>query len=230
MTAPTSSTSGESALRPVVRAVRRTVSAHRRLVAALLAGLAVAASLTALRPPSPPTRDVVVAARDLTSGTTLTASDLEIRSVTADDVAAHTYDSTDAVVGEVIAAPMRRGESLTDVRLLTSELVAGYPDGTTLATVRIADPQSLWGVEVGTYVDIVGVDLEGRGDGGVLARNAQVVAMPSPPEDEGPGVTAGAVLVVGVPRETAVDLADASSRMQLAAVVSDGGSTPTGSR
>lgn len=214
----TSNTDDESTVRAVVRSARRLVLTHRRLVAACCAGLAVAASLSALRPPDPPTRPVVVATRDLASGTTLTGDDVALREIATDDVAGHAYTRVGDVVGEVVGAPMRRGESLTDMRLLASELLSGYPDDATLATVRIADPQSLWGVEVGTYVDIVGVDIDGKGAGRVVAADAQVVAMPATDTDA--AVSAGAVLVVSVPAETAVALTDASSRMQLGVVVS----------
>lgn len=205
-------------MRAVVRGVRRTVLAHRRLVAALCAGIAVAATLGALRPAEPPTRPVVVTARDVASGSTLSADDVEVRDLPAADVAAHAYTEPRDVIGEVAGAPMRRGESVTDVRLLGSDLLSGYPDDATIATVRIADPQSLWGVEVGTYVDIVGVDLDGTGAGEVIAPDAQVVAMPATEADD-TAVTSGAVLVVSVPPETAVALTDAGSRMQLGVVV-----------
>ncbi|MGH3357543.1 MAG: SAF domain-containing protein [Nocardioidaceae bacterium] len=213
----------DGSARTALRTVRRAVLAHRRLVAACCAGLAVFASLSALRPPDPPTSGVVVATRDLASGATLTSADVEVREIPVDDVAAHAYASTDDVVGEVVGAPMRRGESITDMRLLASDLLSGYPDGATLATVRIADPQSLWGVEVGTIVDIVGVDIDGKGAGQVVAADARVVAMPAT-DTEDAAVSTGAVLVVSVPSDTAVSLTDASSRMQLGVVVS--GSEP----
>lgn len=213
--------STESPLRPVWRGVRRTILAHRRLVAAVCAALAVACALSALRPPDPPTRPVVVAARDLTSGTTLSGDDVEIRHVPADDSTTHAYDRVDRVIGEAVGAPVRRGETITDMRLLSSDLLAGYPDGSSLATVRVTDPQSLWGVEVGTYVSVVGVDVEHGGRGTVLAEHAQVVAMPEAEDDPTTGMTAGAALVVNVPSDEAVALTDAASRMQLGVVVSD---------
>lgn len=212
--------SGDRPLRSAVRGVRRVVLTHRRLVAALCAAIAVATALSALRPPEPPSRSVVVAARDLASGTTVSDDDVELRDVPLDVAADNAYHSTDAVVGEVVGAPLRTGETITDLRLLASDLLSGYPEGTTLATVRIADPQALWGVEVGTYVDIVGVDIEGAAEGEVIAQDAQVAAIPAGDTSE-TELDAGAVLVVNVPSQTAVSLTDASSRMQLGVVVSD---------
>lgn len=227
MRTPLSRTADESPVRTAVRGARRSVLAHRRLVAAACAGIAVAASLSALRPAEPSTRPVVVAARDLASGTELSADDVELRDLPADGVAAHAYTDPGQVIGEVVGAPMRDGESLTDVRLLGSDLLSGYPEDATIATVRIADPQSLWGVEVGTYVDIVGVDIDGRGAGEVIAPDAQVVAMPTTDSDDA-AVSTGAVLVVSVPAETAVALTEAGSRMQLGVVVSAGTGVESG--
>lgn len=221
-----SPSSRDSPVRAALRGLRRSVLAHRRLVAATCAAVAVAASLSALRPAEPSTRPVVVAARDLASGTELSAEDVELRELPADGVAAHAYTDPGEVVGEVVGAPMRHGESLTDVRLLGSDLLSGYPEDATIATVRIADPQSLWGVEVGTYVDIVGVDVDAKGAGEVIAPGAQVVAMPAADRDT--AVSTGAVLVVSVPAETAVALTEAGSRMQLGVVVSAGTSAGSG--
>ncbi|UYM06643.1 SAF domain-containing protein [Solicola gregarius] len=161
-----------------------------------------------------------MATRDLVSGTTLSDDDVEIRHVRADDAATHAYDEVQSVVGEVIGAPVRRGEPLTDMRLLTSDLLAGYPDGSSLATVRVTDPQSLWGVEVGTYVDVVGVDVDGGSRGRVLAEHAQVVAMPTTEQDPTTGMSAGAAVVVSVPPDEAVTLTDSAGRMQFGVVVS----------
>ena len=58
------------------RRVRRRVLLHRRLLAALAAGAAVLVGLQAAAPPPPPTVAVWTAARDLPSGTVLSAGDL----------------------------------------------------------------------------------------------------------------------------------------------------------
>ena len=217
---PPTSDSSPNPLRPAWRGLRRFVLARRRLVAGVCAALAVAAGLSALRPDDPATRPVVVAAHDLDSGVTLSDEDVEIREVRADDAATHSYEHLEPVVGEVVGAPVRDGEPITDLRLLTTDVLDGYPADSSLATVRVTDPQSLWGVEVGTYVDVVGVDVEGRGRGRVLATHAQVVAMPEAEEEPTTGMTAGAALVLNVPADEAVTLTDAATRMQLGVVVS----------
>lgn len=212
--------STQSPFRSTSRTVRRFVLAHRRLVAGLCAALAVIAGLSAVKPPAPATDGVIVAAHDLASGTTLSADDVEVRRLPSEVAASGAYDDIDALVGESLSGPMRRGETITDMRLIGADLLAGYPADSTLATVRIADPQSLWGVAVGTYVDIVGVDVDGKKAGRILADEAQVVAMPEEAEKTIAGTSSGVSLVVCVPADKAVELTDAASRMQLGVIVS----------
>ena len=59
-----------SELAELLHTVRRTIDWHRRTFAALLAGVAVLASLSALSPKRPPTRAVWAAAHDLAGGIT----------------------------------------------------------------------------------------------------------------------------------------------------------------
>lgn len=210
-------------MRPVTRAVRRFVLTYRRLVAGTCAALAVVAGLSAVKPPDPATTPVVVAAHDLASGTDLVSDDVEVRHVPSDLTASNAYATVDAVVGHSLNGPVRRGEAITDMRLLGTDLLAGYPSGSTLATVRIADPQSLWGVEVGAYVDVIGVDVEGKRSGKVIADEAQVVALPDADTESMVGPSSGVSVVVCVPADTAVALAEAGSRMQLGVIVSASG-------
>lgn len=214
------STSNHSPLRPATRAVRRFVLAYRRPVAATCAALAVIAGLSAVKPPDPATTPVVVAAHDLDSGADLADDDVEVRQVPSELAASNAYAAVDAVVGHPLNGPVRRGEAITDMRLLSTDLLAGYPSGSTLATVRIADPQSLWGVEVGAYVDVIGVEVEGKRAGKVIADDAQVVALPDADADSLVGPSSGVSVVVCVPSDTAVALAEAGSRMQLGVIVS----------
>lgn len=189
-------------------------------MAALCAGLAVVTGLSAVTPAAPETDPVVVAAHDIASGETLGSDDVLVRDLPADAVASNAYHDADAVVGKALGGPVRRGETITDMRVVGSGLLTGYPDGSTLATVRIADPDSLWGIEVGTYVDIIGVDVDGTKPGRVLADDAPVVAMPEADAGATAGPATGVSLVVSVPADTAVELTNAGSRMQLGVIVS----------
>ncbi|RMI03585.1 SAF domain-containing protein [Cellulomonas triticagri] len=63
------------------RRLRRLAWRARRPLAAVCAGIAVLLAVQQLRPPGPPTVVVLVAARDLPAGTTLTERDVEERTV-----------------------------------------------------------------------------------------------------------------------------------------------------
>ncbi|TQS21394.1 SAF domain-containing protein [Microbispora sp. KK1-11] len=98
-----------------MRDLRRLTARRRRPIAAVLAGLAVACVLLAVR--TPDGVEVLAAARDLTGGR-LTASDVVVVRLPPDTVPAGAYAPGAPVSGRVLAGPLRRGELLTDARLL----------------------------------------------------------------------------------------------------------------
>src|SRR3954470_16501033 len=114
--------------------IHRFIFEHRRVLAAVCAGLAVLAGLSALRE-TPDGSTVVVAGHDLTSGHVITNADLDTRLLPAGSVPAHPL-SRSAAVGRRVAGPMRTGEALTDYRVLRSDALNGYGPGSVLTTVR----------------------------------------------------------------------------------------------
>lgn len=141
------------------RRLRRRVLAHRRLVSALLAALAVAVSLRVLAPPPVPTVAVVVAARDLGMGTPLSPADVLSRPLPAAVVPDGVLASVDSVVGRMLAGPVRRGEPLTDARLVGPSLLAraGLGPGVVATPVRLADPGTAALLRPGDRVDLYAV-------------------------------------------------------------------------
>ncbi|GIH67344.1 SAF domain-containing protein [Microbispora siamensis] len=98
-----------------MRDLRRLTARRRRPIAAVLAGLAVACVLLAVR--TPDGVEVLAAARDLPGGR-LAASDVVVVRLPPDTVPAGAYAPGAPVSGRVLAGPLRRGELLTDARLL----------------------------------------------------------------------------------------------------------------
>ena len=138
----------------VVRRVRRGVLAHRRLLAFLLTAAAVAIGLSATRPHPPDTSTMTVASRDLPVGTVLGASDLtEVET----DPASVPVDLVEAPVGERLASPLRRGEPVTDVRLVGPGLTDGHP-GLVAVPVRLPDAEMAGLLHVGDTVDLFATD------------------------------------------------------------------------
>lgn len=149
-------------------------------MAAVLTALAVLAGLSAVRA-EPETRSVVIAARDLPSGHELRSDDL--RSVRLPpDVVPDGGLPRAAATGHRLAGPVRRGEPLTDARLLRPSALAGYPEGSVLTTIEVAGPETTATVEVGEQVDVVAVDPAGEARPEVVARTAHVAALLEPDE------------------------------------------------
>ncbi len=192
--------------------VRRAIAARRRLLASIFAAAAVVTAISAARPPPPPTTPVVVATRDLPTGSVLGADDLDTVDWPRDSVPVGVLHAPP--LGSTVTGPVRTGEPLTDVRLIQPSLLAGYPPGSVLTTVRIADPASASVVHPGDVVDLVGADPQGQAPAAVVAHGVRIVAAPQVAPDA-MTVSEGFVLVIVVDEPTALRLADAAVRLQL---------------
>lgn len=192
------------------------------MLAAVCTGLAVLAGLASVRTAAPTTEPVVVAARDLPSGTDLADADLRVADVPVELVPERAAGRTRDVVGSRLAGPVRRGETLTDARVLGEGTLLGHSPGTVVATVRVADPVEVESVRVGEHVDVVAVVPEGaRGQprGTIVARDVEVVAVDAVTDDD-PG--ASAVVRVAAEREVAVALAEAAVDARLGVLTTPG--------
>jgi Flp pilus assembly protein CpaB len=134
------------------------VARHRRLFAAALAGAAVLATIAAVRPAAPATATVWVAARDLAGGAPLSAGDLRPAAIAHDLVPAGAVPNAAAVAGRTLAAPVRRGEALTDVRLVGGALAGGYGADLVAAPVRLADAGAAALLRPGDLIDVLAAD------------------------------------------------------------------------
>ncbi|GAB3761087.1 Flp pilus assembly protein CpaB [Nocardioides ginsengisegetis] len=196
----------DRARRLLVR-VRRGVLRRRRLLAAALTAVAVGSGVHAVVAPPPPRITVLVAARDLPAGSVLARADLAEASyapgTVPDGLAAD-------AAGRVLAAPLRRGEPVTDVRLVGPALTDGYP-GLTAVPVRFPDAGAVALLRVGDRVDVVAADPQGAG-ATTVAADAPVLAIPAADRSEG---TQGRLVVLGVPDGDVERLADAAVRFFL---------------
>lgn len=154
--------------------LRRRVLRRRRPLAALLAAGAVAACLHTLAPPDPPSVSVLVAGHDLPAGHLLARGDLAEVAVPAGAVPAGAVDRAE---GRTLAAPLRAGEPVTDVRLVGAGLADAQPAGTVAAPVRLSDPGQATLLTVGDRVDLLATDPRG-GNARALADDALVLALP----------------------------------------------------
>jgi pilus assembly protein CpaB len=205
---------------PRFRRPRSPVHLLRQVTAAVLACLAL---VLALRPPSPAagaapgetTVAVAVAAGDLPAGTVLTADDLATVSVAADSAPTGTTASSDELIGQVLAAPVRAGEAVTDVRVVGPGLWSQVPDGQVAAPVRLADLAVATLLRAGDRVDVLATA------GDVVIPSVEVVAegavvLAAPTAETGDGIApspadGSGLLVLAVAPETAQRLAAAGA-------------------
>jgi Flp pilus assembly protein CpaB len=201
-------------LASTLRAVRRAVLARRRLLAAVLTAVAVAAGIHAATSPPPAEVKVRVAARDLPAGAVLGAGDLRTVGFAPASVPSGLADHA---AGRTLAAPLRQGEPVTDLRLVGPALTDGYP-GLAAVPVRLPDAGVVGLLRVGDRVDLVASDPQG-GSASVVATNAPVLAIPAADAGtDGTGLT-GRLVVVGADPGDVTRIADAAVRAFVTVVV-----------
>lgn len=184
-------TSRPVSVRRRLHSLRRAILARRRPLAALLVALAVLIGLRTTVGPGPPTVEVPVAARDLPAGERLTSRDVSITRWPADLAPA---GLTGSVAGQVLAAPLRQGEAITDLRFIGSELARAHPE-LTVMPLRLPDPAVVELLQVGDRVDLGAVDPE-TGEVEELAGDVLVLAIP--PAGTADSDLTGRLIVAGV--------------------------------
>ena len=194
-------------LAAVRRRVRRAVLARRRPLAALLTAAAVAAGLHVATTEPPPRVPVLVAARDLPAGTVLGRHDVRPAEFAPETVP--TGLAAD-LTGRTLAAPVRAGEPVTDVRLVGPALTEGYP-GLTAVPVRLPDAGMAALLRVGDRVDLISADPQARA-AEVVATAVPVLALPGTPDEVGATGLTGRLVVVGARSGEVTRIADASVR------------------
>jgi Flp pilus assembly protein CpaB len=193
------------------------VLARRRPLAAVLAGLAVLAGVRAYAAPPPPTVTVLTAARDIAPGATVAPDDLTARPLPPEAVPSGMVRSAAEAVGRTTTGPVRAGEPLTDVRLLTDDLLVHHP-GDVAAPVRIGDPGSVRLLRVGDRITLYAADPQGEREPVEAASAVPVISIPRA-RAEGVSAVSGALVVVAVPPETARRLAGLGVASFLSAVI-----------
>jgi Flp pilus assembly protein CpaB len=187
------------------RRVRRAVLGRRRLLAATLTAIAALAGFRAVAAPPPPTVPVTVADRTLPAGVMLRDQDLRTvgfaPGTAPDGLASHPS-------GRVLAAGVRRGEPITDARLLGATLVEGHA-GLVAMPVRLPDAAMAGLLRVGEHIDLVAADPQG-GPALAVTDAALVLAVPPGSDDTTADGLPGRLVVLGVPDADVPDVAQAS--------------------
>jgi Flp pilus assembly protein CpaB len=192
---------------------------RRRTVASALLCAAVAVAVYQLTPATAALSPVVVAAADLPAGSTVDAGQLRMARLPADSVPDHAATSLEAVQGQRLAGPLRRGEVFTDAATVGPGLLAGAATGTVAVPVRIADPDSLQLIRTGQTIDLVlSEDAPGGGTKATsLLASAVTVLWTENAKNErgswlGQGQGTAGLVVVATSSDRAPALAGASTR------------------
>jgi Flp pilus assembly protein CpaB len=190
----------------------RTLAARRVAAGALV----VLAAVVALRSnPQGDRTEIVVASHDLAPGVELTADDVRLENRMAATVPDGSQSDVEMVIGATLAGPARRGEVLTDVRVLgprLAESVAG-PDAR-IVPLPLADSALLDLVRPGDVVDVLAAGAEASTAAGADARpqlvatDAVVVLVSEKPKGAGSG--SDRVVLVALPAHAANDVAAAA--------------------
>ena len=195
-----------------LRELRRAVAWRRRLLAAGLAAGSVAFAIQALAPPPPAGTEVVVAARDLRLAHRPTG-----------DVPHGALTSAAAATGRPVSSAVRRGEVLTDVRLVGPGALRGLALGTVAAPVRVADAESAALLRPGDVVDLLAASVAPDAPTGEVRLVASSVRVLLAPRRQRSGLTVGlangALLLVATSPSTAARLAAAAVTDRLSVVL-----------
>lgn len=148
---------------------------------------------------------VLVAAHDLPAGVRVTDADL----ATVDfRVGSEPDGLVEDPVGGTLATSVRRGEPVTDVRLLGPALADGHP-GMVATPVRLPDAAMASLLRVGERVDVLAADPQG-GPTRTLADAALVLALPAPVDDAVADALPGRLVLLGLSADEVSGVAGAS--------------------
>ncbi|MFT4218323.1 MAG: SAF domain-containing protein [Micropruina sp.] len=190
--------------------LRRLARRYRRVAAALMAGVAVWAALSVLRPAGPPTTAVLVAERALVGGQTIAAGDIAVRQIPTDALPAEYLDEPDQAVGRPLTVSLPPGAVLLPTSVVTKAALAA-PGLAVLPVTLTATAVGL--VEVGDRIDLLGSDSDT--DTALVASAARVVAVLTGSKDSSPlspVSTSGPVVLVEVRPAALPAIAAAASR------------------
>lgn len=194
---------------------------NRRLAVALLLCAAAGITVHQLTPAPAHTLPALAAARDLPAGATLGGSDLAAVDVPPFLLAAGTFTDAAQLSGQQLAAPLRKGQLLSEAQLVGPGLLTGSPPGSAAVPLRMADPSSIQLVSPGQLVDIVltgGAGFEQQSPSKVLAKAVPVLWTSAREGQGGQWLSAGdsdGLMVVAATPAQASALAGASTQGKL---------------
>ena len=195
----------------VIRSLVQAVSWHRRALAAVCAAAAVLALAAALTAPPEPSTRVTVAARDISTGATISAADLTTASVPDRLLPTRAVTDPGSITGRIATAGVTKGSVITEATSFSEGSSASAP-GRLVVPVRVQDATAGRIVRPGQRIVLIASG-SGTSPARILTRDAIVVTVPDGTASSAftTGDTRGSVLLVDVDERTATEVAMAVS-------------------
>jgi len=194
----------------------------RMLIAALLTAGALVLAVAAPALPTQAGRqaesEVLVAGHDLAAGLTISSADLRSALRTTSQLPDGALTAEGDALGRVVSSSVRRGEIITDHRVLGPGLSAGLGTGMVASPVRLVDLEVTALLRPGDQVDILAAS-DGASIASVIAAHVLVLAVPLASSEDGTVAQPLGLVVVAVDQETAGRLAAAAASSTLTATL-----------
>ncbi|MFF1382530.1 Flp pilus assembly protein CpaB [Arthrobacter sp. NPDC058288] len=161
-----------------LRRFSSSLNRNRRLVVALLLCAAAGIAVQQLTPAPAHTVTALASARDLPAGAALSGNELVPVKVPPGMMPAGAFTDVSSLQGKQLAAPLRKGQLISDTQILGPGLLAGTEPGSAAVPLRMADPASIQLVAPGQLVNIVmtnGSDFGKTAESEVLAASVPVL-------------------------------------------------------
>jgi hypothetical protein len=125
----------------------------------------------------------------------------------------------------VLAAPVRSGETLTDARFLSPDLLSTGPAGLVAYPLRIEDADIAGLLRVGDRIDLYAATSSAADSAGRVAQAVRVLALPGGRASPSAAGSAGALVVIAASSEVIGQIAQsaANSRITIALTPDRGG-------
>lgn len=147
------------------------------------------------------THDVVVASKELTSGTILTNSDLKISQIPISGIAPNSLRKEE-IVGKMLTSNISANEQITSSRLIASNQ---NDKNQRIVGIRVNDSEIASILKPGAVVDVVKLNNSQGIFGGLIAQKVMVVAIAE--KKSSFGSNAGLVVLVSTSTNDALQLA-----------------------
>ena len=181
---------------------------YRRSIAATLAGLGTLLALSLVIPGPGSQTKVLVAARPLSAGTTLAASDLTQKSLPADTAWETLQGEPSEVVGRVLAHSLAPNQPISSSDLIGQGLLAGLPENYVAVSLPLSASTSTSLLSVGNLIDVYGSSNDGLNTGILIASRARILAIPTSAKGSMfSGGSTNSSIIVGVNSVAAINIA-----------------------